>query len=83
MAKEEKLVDRAREHLEPGEEVLAAVLGTCEVKIMGSDSTRTGVLIATDRRVVFYAKKMTGFDLESYPYSTISSHWPSDPGYRT
>lgn len=59
--------------MEPGEQILASVLGTYEAKIMGSDSVRNGVLIATDRRVVFYAKKMTGYDLESYPYASISS----------
>lgn len=59
--------------MEPGEQILASVLGTYETKIMGSDSVRNGVLIATDRRVVFYAKKMTGYDLEGYPYASISS----------
>lgn len=73
MAKDQKLIDRAKEHMDPGEQIIAAVLGTYETKIMGSDSVRNGVLIATDRRVVFYAKKMTGYDLESYPYASISS----------
>jgi Staphylococcal nuclease homologue len=44
---------------------LTAVQGAYEVKRMGSDSARKGALIATDRRVMFYAKKMGGFDLES------------------
>jgi hypothetical protein len=30
-------------------------------------------LIATDRRVVFFAKKLGGFDLESFPFGNISS----------
>lgn len=47
--------------------------GAYEVKLMGSDSVRTGVLIATDRRVLFYAKKLGGFDLESFPFGNISS----------
>lgn len=73
MAKQDKLVSRAQEHLEPGEEILFSVLGTYECKLMGNDSVRSGVLIATDRRLVFYAKKMTGYELESFPYRTLSS----------
>lgn len=40
---------------------------------MGSDTVRTGIFLATDRRLVFYAKKMTGYDFESFPYASISS----------
>ena len=35
---------------------------------MGTDSVRKGSFIATDRRILFYAKKMGGYDLESFPY---------------
>ncbi len=73
MAKLDKLTEKAKAHLEPGEEILAAVQGTYETKIMGSDSVRTGSLIATDRRLVFYAKKLGGYELESFPYGNISS----------
>lgn len=73
MAKLDKLTELAREHLEPGELVKGAVLGTYETKIMGSETVRAGILLATDRRVVFYAKKLTGYELESFPYGNISS----------
>ncbi len=73
MGKAEKLVEQARAHLEPGEQIAAAVMGAYEVKIMGNDSIRNGVLIATDRRIVFYAKRLGGFDMESFPYGNISS----------
>ncbi len=73
MAKIDKLTEQAKAHLEPGEEICAAVQGTYETKIMGGDSLRTGSLIATDRRVVFYAKKLGGYELESFPYRNISS----------
>jgi Bacterial PH domain/Short C-terminal domain len=73
MAKMEKLLDGAKEHLDEGEEVLAAVKGTYETKKMGNDWTRAGILAATDHRVVFYAKKMGGYDLEVFPYAAISS----------
>jgi Bacterial PH domain/Short C-terminal domain len=73
MAKTDKLIEQAKEHLEQGETINAVVRGTYEVKIMGSDSTRAGLFLATDRRLVFYAKKLGGYDLESFPYGNISS----------
>lgn len=73
MAKIEKLIKQSQDHLEEGETVDAAVLGAYETKIMGQDTIRNGVLMATNRRVVFYAKKVTGYDLESFPYENISS----------
>ena len=73
MAKTDKLVDQAKDHLEQGEAIDAVVQGTYEVKIMGSDSVRTGIFLATDRRLVFFAKKLTGYDLESFGYNNISS----------
>ena len=73
MAKIDKLVQQAKAHLNPGEQVAAAVQGTYETKILGSDSVRTGILIATDSRIVFYAKKLGGYDLESFLYGNVSS----------
>ena len=73
MAKKHKLLTQAEEHLASGERPLHAVQGAYETKVMGKDSSRAGVLIATDRRLVFYAKKLAGFDLESFPYENLSS----------
>lgn len=73
MAKTDKLVEQAKDHLEQGETIDAVVQGTYEVKIMGNDSVRAGIFLCTDRRLVFYAKKMGGYDLESFPYGNISS----------
>lgn len=73
MAKLDKLLEQAKEHFEPGEEVVAAIQGTYETKIAGQDSIRKGSFIATDQRLVFYAKKLTGYDLEVFPYENISS----------
>jgi hypothetical protein len=39
----------------------------------GLESVRKGILAATDRRMLFFAKKMSGYDLESFPYANISS----------
>ncbi len=73
MAKIEKLIGQAQAHLHAGEQVSAAVLGSYETKILGSDSARAGVMLATDQRVVFYAKKLGGYELESFTYGNISS----------
>ena len=73
MAKIDKLLTRAKEHLDQGEQPLETVFGAYETKIMGGDSVRNGIFIATNQRLLFYAKKLTGYDFESFPYSSISS----------
>lgn len=73
MAGLDKNLKHLQEHLDPGEVVEASVLGAYETKIMGKDSVRNGVFAATNKRVVFFAKKLTGYDLESFPYENISS----------
>jgi len=77
MAKEskklKKLTDRARDYLDQDEEVLYKILGAYEAKILGADSVRNGVMLATNKRLFFYAKKLTGYETESFPYSNISS----------
>jgi hypothetical protein len=73
MAKLDKLLDQLGDHLEEGETVEAAVMGAYETKVMGKDSVRTGIFAATNKRLVFYAKKLAGFDMEVFPYENISS----------
>ena len=73
MAKADKLLEQAKAHLHEGEQVLALVAGTYETRLMGEDSVRSGILIATDRRLVFYAKKVGGYEFESFTYENISS----------
>ena len=68
-----RLTNMAREHLEPGEVERASVFGTYETVIVGSRSAREGVLIATDRRVLLYGKKVGGHDIASYRYDAITS----------
>lgn len=73
LSKLNKLTKKAQEHMEPGETVIASVIGAYSTKVLGSNTVRNGVLIATDQRVLFYAKKFGGFELESFPYPNISS----------
>lgn len=73
MANLKKNLKELQQHLDPGEAVEASVFGAYETKILGQDSLRNGIFAATNRRVVFYAKKLAGYDLESFPYENISS----------
>jgi len=72
MSKADKFLKLAQEHLN-GEEVKYWVFGMFKSKIMGKDTVRNGIFIATDRQVFFYCKKLTGFESESFPFSNISS----------
>ncbi|MNH78560.1 hypothetical protein D3C73_308660 [compost metagenome] len=73
MAKIDKLASLASEHLQQGEQILVTVMGAYETKIMGQDTLKTGVLLATNCRLFFFGKRTFGFDSESFPYETISS----------
>tara|TARA_B100000787_G_C16054716_1_gene232828 strand:+ start:73 stop:558 length:486 start_codon:yes stop_codon:yes gene_type:complete len=73
MANYKKLLILVNDHLDNGETIKFSVYGAFEVKIMGKDSIRNGILIATEKRVLFYAKKLFGYDLESFPLKNISS----------
>jgi hypothetical protein len=70
VAKADKLIAQAKDHLQQGEVIEAVVSGTYVVL----NFSRHGILLATDRRIVLYGKKMTGFDLQSFPYGNISSY---------
>ena len=70
----EKLLRLAKEHLDRNEKVLASVRGNYEAKAYGTEKwLRSGLLIATDRRLLFYAKKLLGYELESFDYRHVTS----------
>ncbi|GIV29813.1 MAG: hypothetical protein KatS3mg028_0879 [Bacteroidia bacterium] len=73
MANYKKNLELVKEHLQQGEEIKSSIFGAYECKIMGNDSIRNGIFVATDRRIIFFAKKMMGYDLETFPYENISS----------
>lgn len=60
-------------HLDQGETIIASCFGAYETKRMGQDSVRNGIFIATEKRVVFFAKKLMGYDMESFPLSKVSA----------
>ena len=69
----QKQLDAAVGHLDRGETIHAVVLGAYETEILGADSARKGILMASDSRLIFFARKMGGYDLESFFYDSISS----------
>lgn len=68
-----KNIEGAREHLENNEEIIDYLFGMYDSKILGEDTKRNGVLVATNKRVIFYGKKMLGYELETIDYQKISS----------
>ncbi|AXV07590.1 hypothetical protein DVS28_a2911 [Euzebya pacifica] len=59
--------------LDPDEAVEALLAGTYDSDMFGQDTIRSGVLAATDRRVVLYGTRTSGYDSESIRYERISS----------
>lgn len=56
MANYEKSLNFVKEHLDSGETIKSSVYGAYEGKLMGKDTAYNGVFIATEKRVVFFAK---------------------------
>ena len=64
----DSLLKQAAQHfkLKTGEEFIATVMGA-------TDSLGVGVLIATNKRLVYFSRKIAGFEFEIMPYSNVSS----------
>ena len=73
MAKIDKWLEHAKEHFAPGEDALASVLGVYQYEFMERNILCDEIVIATNQRLLFYTKKLFGFDLKSIPYDNISS----------
>ena len=73
MGKIDRLTRQAKKHFGLSADPVAVVMGVYECKTMGQDTVRNGILLATEDRVLFYGKKLTGFDAEEIPYANISS----------
>jgi hypothetical protein len=73
MASKAALLEQAEGKL--GQRPLAAVKGNCEIRALGGlmwNGSRSGLLVATDTGVAFYAPRLGGFELQSYPYADIT-----------
>jgi hypothetical protein len=71
--KHKQLVADAASCLAGGERVLAVTTGSIPVRRLGQDSARNGTLIATDRRVILFTKKMGGYDVQDFAYGLLTS----------
>jgi len=73
MASYSKNLKKLTEHLSGSEKIYFSCYGAFETEIMGRKSLRNGIFVSTDERIIFYGKKLFGYDLESFPYEKISS----------
>jgi hypothetical protein len=72
-----ELLEESRGHLQPGEEPFSAVAAAWGVYARRTLGTRrvahgVGVVLATDRRILLYARKHGGYELQSIPYAEVS-----------
>ena len=72
MANIDKLIKLAQEQI-GNENIHAVIKGVYVTAYFGNSVTRMGIFLATDTRLVVFAKKLIGFELESFPYGKISS----------
>lgn len=70
MASYKKNLKQVREHLQNNETIVSSIDGHFE----SNGWLRNGILVATENRLIFFSDKLTGFDLESFPYTNISSY---------
>jgi len=70
MASYKKNLNLIKEHLQNNESIITSI----EVTYEKNDWIRKGVLVSTENRIIFLAKKLIGFDLESFPFGNISSY---------
>ena len=68
-----KHLDSLSEHLQPNENIISSIFGVYETRRMGNSTIRNGVFALTETRLLFFAKKMFGYDLESFKFDKISS----------
>lgn len=73
MAGYRKNLAAVEEHLDENESIIESCEGVYEKEIFGSETIRNGIFIVTEKRVVFFAKKLMGYDLESFPLTKISA----------
>ncbi|RIM76635.1 hypothetical protein BU121_09835, partial [Staphylococcus xylosus] len=74
MAKKDKNLEIVKTTiLNENEEIQYSIFGAYETKSLGANTVKNGVLVATNQRIIFYAKRFTGYDLENFDYSKIST----------
>ena len=69
----DKLLELAKAHFDADEEPLSTVQGFYDTKTSGGGRKRNGILVVTNLRMIFFAKKLGGFDFEAFSYGSLSS----------
>jgi len=59
------------ERLIPGEKVEAAVLGVYSTKQFGLETSRDGIMVATDQRVMLCGRRLKGSEIVSVAYDDV------------
>ena len=73
MTSETKNIEELKTHLEQDETIESYVSGAYDCIIMGNETHRDGIIAATNKRLIFYAKKNLSYDMEVFPYANILS----------
>ena len=71
--KQQKEIDQAKHVLAGDEQILDVTTGMGTVKRMGSETSRNGGLIVTDRRIIFFTKKLGGYEMSDHTYATLTA----------
>lgn len=71
--KEPGLLFRAKQHLESGEELIAFAKGIGKSKSDPNGPDGSALMIATDRRVIFYCESVKSTNIEDLRYAAITS----------
>jgi hypothetical protein len=66
-------LDALKAHLDQGEDVLVSCYGAYDTKSLGSKTVKNGVLVATAKRVIQFGKRLSGFNLETFPLEKITA----------
>jgi hypothetical protein len=73
MASYAKNLIAIQEHLDAGETISNSCGGQFETKRLGNNSVRPGIFVTTENRLIFFAKKWSGYEIETFPYTNISA----------
>ena len=66
-------LDALKAHLDEGEAILFSCYGAYDTKSLGSKTVKNGILVATAKRVIQFGKRLSGYNLETFPLEKITA----------
>jgi hypothetical protein len=66
-------IAQAQRVIAEGEVVLDVTTGLGKVRRMGQETSRRGALIVTDRRVIFFTKKLGGYEMSDHVWAMLTA----------